>query len=146
MKHILMAYDLSKETVTAIMMFYKNTKVKFHSPDGDTDFFDIVAGVLRGDTLAPYQFIIYLDYVLRTSIDLIKENGFTLKKARSRRYPAKTITDADYVDDISLLVNTPILAKFLLNRPGSVSRRYWRPCECKQNGVYVLIKKERSPL
>ena len=49
----------------------------FHSPDGDTDFFDIVSGILQGDTLAPYIFIFYLDYVLRTSIDLIKENSFT---------------------------------------------------------------------
>ena len=28
-----------------------------HSPDGDTNFFDIVAGVLRGDTWATYMFI-----------------------------------------------------------------------------------------
>ena len=35
--------------------------------DGDRDYFDIVAGVLQGDTLAPYLFIIYLGYVLRTS-------------------------------------------------------------------------------
>ena len=34
----------------------------------------------RGDTLAPYLFIICLDNVLRTSIGLMKENGFTLKK------------------------------------------------------------------
>ena len=39
--------------------------------DGDTDYFDIVAGVLKGDTLAPYLFIICLDYVLRKSIDKI---------------------------------------------------------------------------
>ena len=74
---------------------YRNTKVKVRSPDGDTDYFDIVAGVLQGDTLAPYLFIICLDYVLRTSIDNIRENGFMLTKKRSRRYPAKTITDAD---------------------------------------------------
>ena len=48
------------------------------SPDGDTEYFDIVAGVLQRDTLAPYLFIICLDYVLRTSIDKIRENGFEL--------------------------------------------------------------------
>ena len=37
-------------------------------------------GVLQGDTLAPYIFIICLDYVLRTSLDLIKDKGLTLKK------------------------------------------------------------------
>ena len=35
------------------IMLYKNTKVKVCSPDGDTDYFDIVAGVLQGNTLAP---------------------------------------------------------------------------------------------
>ena len=32
-----------------------------------------------------------LDYVLRTSIDKIRENGFELTKKRSKWYPAKTI-------------------------------------------------------
>ena len=40
------------------MMLYKNTKVKGRSPDGDTGYFHIVAGVLQGDTFAPYLFII----------------------------------------------------------------------------------------
>ena len=57
------------------MMLYKNMKVKVCSPVGDTDFFDIVAGVMLGDTFAPYLFIICLDYVLRTSIDLLKKTA-----------------------------------------------------------------------
>ena len=111
MEQILLAYGLAEETVAAIMILYRNYKVKVRSPDGDTDYFDIVAGVLQGDTLAPYLFIICLDYVLRTSIDNIKENGFELTKKRSRRYPAKTITDADYADNIALLANTPTKPK-----------------------------------
>ena len=87
------------------MMLYKNTKVKIHSPDWDTDYFDIVAGVLQEDTLAPYLFIMRLEYVLRTSIDLMKENVFKLLKERSRRYLAQTITDADYADDIVFIAN-----------------------------------------
>ena len=78
-------------------------------------YFEIVAGVLQGDTLAPYLFIICLDYVLRTSIDKIRENGFELTKKRSRRYPATTITDADYADDIAILANTPDQAETLLH-------------------------------
>ena len=80
MEQILLANSFTKETVTAIMMLYKNTKEQFCSPDGDTDFFHIVSGVLQKDTLVPYPFIICQDYVLQTPIDLIKENGFTLKK------------------------------------------------------------------
>ena len=114
MEQILLAYGLPKGPVGAITILYRNTKLKEHSPDGDTEYFEIVAGVLQEDTLAPYFFIICLDYVLRTSIDKIRENGFKLTKKRSRRYPAKTITDADYADDIAILANTPNQAETLL--------------------------------
>ena len=115
MEQILLAYGLPKETVAAITILDRNTKVKVRSPDGDTEYLDIVAGVLQGDTLAPYLFIICLDYVLRTLIDKIRENGFELTKKRSRRYPAKTITDADYADNIAILANTPNQAETLLH-------------------------------
>ena len=65
MEQILLAYGLRKETVAAITIFYWNTEVKVGSPDGDTEYFGIVAGVLQGDTLATYLFIICIDYVLR---------------------------------------------------------------------------------
>ena len=70
-----------------------------HSFGSDTDFFNIVAGVLQGDTFSPLLFIICQDYILQMSI----ENGFTLKKStRSRQYTAETIMDADYTDDLVL--------------------------------------------
>ena len=114
MEKILLAYGLPKEPVAAITILYRNTKVKVRSPDGDTEYFDIVAWILQGDTLAPYLFIICLDYVLRTSIDKIRENGLELTKKRSTKNPAKTITDADYADDIVILANTPDQVKTLL--------------------------------
>ena len=52
--------------------------------------------------------------MLRTSIDKIRENGFELTKKRSRRHPAKTVTDVDY-DDIAILENTPNQAETLLH-------------------------------
>ena len=100
MGQILLAYSLPKDTVAAKTEQYKNMKLKVRSPDGD--FFDIFAGVLQGGILAPYLLIISLDYVLRTSMDLIKENIFSLAKAGSNIYPAWTIMDADYADDITL--------------------------------------------
>ena len=115
MEQILLAYAQPKETVAAITILYRNTKVKVRSPDRDTEYFDIVVGVLQGDKLAPYLFIICLDYVLRTSIDKIRENGFELTKKRRRRYPAKTITDADDADDLAILANTRNQAETLLH-------------------------------
>ena len=53
--------------------------------------------------------------MIRTSIDKIRENSGELTKIRSRRYPARTITDADYADDITILANTPNQAETLLH-------------------------------
>ena len=87
MEQILLAYGIPKETVAAITILYRNTKVKVRSPDGDTEYFDIVAGVLQGDTLAPYLFIICLDYVLRTSIDKIKEKWLRTDEEKKQKIP-----------------------------------------------------------
>ena len=89
------------------MMLYRNTKVKVRTADWNTDYFDIEAGVLQGDTLAPYLFIICLDYVFTTSIDKMKDNGYKGTKEKRRRCPVQTITDADYTEYIALLANTP---------------------------------------
>ena len=67
------------------------------------------------DKCVPYLFIINPDDVLRKSLDLMKENGFKRAKERSRWYPAQTITDADYADDIELPANTPAQAESQLH-------------------------------
>ena len=46
-----------------------HTETKVLTPDGITEAFRIIAGVLQGDTLAPYLFIIVLGYALREAID-----------------------------------------------------------------------------
>ena len=140
MEQILLAYGIPKETVAIL---YRNTKVKVRSPDGDTEYFNIVARVLQGDTLAPYLFIIFLDYVLRTSIDKIRENGSKLTKKRSRRYQTKTITDADYADDITIQANTSDQAETLLHSlewaaAGMLMHTKWN--------IYAIIKRGTSLL
>ena len=62
-------------------------------------------------------FIICLDYVPRTSIELMKENCFMLAKERSRRYSARSITDSDYAVDLAHQANIPTL-------PGSQGSRW----------------------
>ena len=77
--------------VTAVMMLYKNAKTMVCSIDGHTDFFYITAGVLKWDTLVPYQFIICFDYVLWTSANIVKGNGFIFKKEKKQ-----TVTSRNY--------------------------------------------------
>ena len=112
---ILKAYGIPLETVNAISLLYKNTTAKVISPDGDTSFFQIHAGVLQGDTLAPYLFIIAVDYAMRTAISNSDDCGFTLEKAKSRRHPALWVTDIDYADGIALLSDSVDKAEKLLH-------------------------------
>ena len=112
---ILYAYGIPNEMVSAINILYTNTMAQILFPDGDTSFFEILSGVLQGDTLAPYLFIVCLDYAMRIATT-DKQLGFTLKKARSRRHPAVTVTDADFADDIALISDTLDQAEKLLKR------------------------------
>ena len=61
-------------------------------------------GVLQGDTLAPYLFVVVLDFALRMAIDGKEEElGFQLEKRRCRRVGPEVVTDLDFADDIALL-------------------------------------------
>lgn len=67
-----------EKTVFAIMVLHQNTKWMVRIPDGDTDFFRILAGVLQD---APFLLILCLDYTLRFSADLNTEISFTFTKS-----------------------------------------------------------------
>ena len=70
------------------------------SLDDDTNFFEIVAGVLEKDMLKRYLFIRYQDYVLRTSIDLIKEYSFNLKRLKADNILQKQWNDQELLANI----------------------------------------------
>ena len=71
----------------AIQSFYINSRAA-------------VSVSLQGDVLAPYLFIIVIDYVMVLSQ---QEFGFMYKKRTCRRSPDQVISDLDYADDIALL-------------------------------------------
>ena len=117
MMEILKAYDIPEKLLTAIKLMYSNTKARVLSPDGETELFEIVAGVLQGDTLAPYLFAIVLDYAMRKALEGKEEElGFKLERRRSRRHPPVTITDIDFADDIALIAEEIEQAQEMLGR------------------------------
>ena len=80
---ILRAYGIPEKIVQAINVMYTDTIAKVISQDGETDFFAILAGVLQGDTLAPFLFIIIIDYILQLTVDGHEHLGFTLHEGHS---------------------------------------------------------------
>ena len=115
MFEILGLYGIPTKIINAIKVLYSNTKSTILTPDGETEHFDILAGILQGDTLAPFLFIIVIDYIMRMSVDKIKENGLLYQPRKSSRYPALHITDADFADDIALLADNLTNAQNLLS-------------------------------
>ena len=77
------------------MILYKDMKAMVHTNDDDTNFYNIVIRDLQWDTLAPFLFIIYTDYILWISVDLMKKNSSKLKKQ-----------EADYIRQELLLTRT----------------------------------------
>ena len=118
---ILKAYGVPDQVVQAIKILYTNTFAKVISPDGDTNFFEVEAGVLQGDILAPYLFVIALNYVLRNATKDEAAVGFILDKARSRRYPAAMICDTHFADDLALTSNTLEQARLFVLKVESMS-------------------------
>ena len=87
MAEILKAYGITDKITSAIMISYKDIKSIVRSDDCDSEFCDITGGVLQGDTLVPFLFIICLNYVLKKALERENELGFTLTERKSRRLP-----------------------------------------------------------
>ena len=132
---ILRAYGVPDKMIEAIEATYSETWAKVRTADGETETFQILAGVLQGDTLAPFLFIVALDSALRRAIEGREEElGFTLQKRASRRVAAKMVTDLDFADDIALLSDTVEQACTLL----LVVEK-----ECKNIGLGLNAKKTK---
>ena len=115
MFEILHLYGIPQKIIEAVRAMYCNTTATVISPDGETKPFEIKAGVLQGDTLAPFLFIIVLDYILRISIDPYLEKGLQLKPRQCSREPAKYLTDLGFADDLALISHTINDAEALLH-------------------------------
>ena len=62
---ILNAYDIPPRLLKAIRKLYENIRARVITPDGETKYFQVTTGLLQGDTLAPYFFVIVLDHIMR---------------------------------------------------------------------------------
>ena len=95
-----------KAIVDIIGLLYTNTKAWVITPNGMTSHFDIQAGVLQGDTLAPYLFIITVEYCMRQAIKSHPEYCFAINPAKSKRIKANKISDLEFANDIALMADS----------------------------------------
>jgi sorting nexin-29 len=112
---IMQAYNIPDKLIAAVMALYKDTTAAVITPDGLTAPFATTSGVLQGDTLAPFLFILTLDWALRTGLPSDSEDGLLLQRRLSRRHPERRLALLGYADDLALLANTFASAQRLLD-------------------------------
>ena len=114
---ILYAYGIPEELMTAISVMFNDTSVKVITQDGETKTLSILAGVVQGETLSTYPFIIVIDYIMRKALMGKEEKlGFQLRKRQSRRVLTIIVTDMEFADDIALVSDDIKEAEEMLRR------------------------------
>ena len=116
-------YGIPEPLVNAIGALYINSKSAVMVDGNISEPFEVSPGVLQGDVLAPFLFIILVDYLLKkTTSDL--DSGAVTHPRRSRRYLVEVLNDLDFADDIALLESTIPRAKAqLTSRPTAAAAK-----------------------
>ena len=100
--------------VQAVMDFYDGSSAFVQTPDGPSPEFLTTSGVLQGDTLSPFLFVVIMDFVLRRTLQ--EEDGFIVANRRSSRHPAIRLTCLAYADDVALTCCDPAAAQRAVRR------------------------------
>ena len=110
---ILRHYGIPEKIVSAIRVMYDQSKSQVYLQGQLSEPFNITTGVLQGDVLAPFLFIIVIDYVSRESAG---EFGYLTHKGNNQDQSGRQmrsttrqleyrVNDLAFADDISLLEN-----------------------------------------
>ena len=96
---ILRHYGIPDKIVSSIKVLYESSTSRVLLDGKLTEEFKVSTGVLQGDLLAPFLFIIIIDYVMK---NFEKDYGFITHPRRSSRLLLQRLNDLDYADDIAL--------------------------------------------
>jgi Reverse transcriptase (RNA-dependent DNA polymerase) len=125
-------------------MYYRaKAKVKYSS-----DQFTNFIGVLQGDTLAPYLFVIVVAYVMRVALaDQSLGLKITNKVGTSARVkiPAKYTTDLDFADDIMLISDDAINSQKQLDSVDIMARKVGLKIKRAKTEI-MMVRNWTSPI
>ena len=98
---ILRQYVIPEQITNSIRLLYEGKCLTVIISEITTDEFEVNTGMLQGDVLVPYLFIVIIDCVMRNAN--IDDLGFTTNKRQSSRISEKRVGDLEYAVDIGLL-------------------------------------------
>ena len=110
---VLRHHGIPETVVNAISVLYKNSKSAVMADGNLSDPFDVTTGVLQGDVLAPFLFVVLVDYLLKKATSQL-DSGVVTHSLSSRRHLANSLNDP--ADDIALLESSISQARAQLSK------------------------------
>ena len=108
-------------TLCTISVLYYNPRSAVMVDGNLPDTFVVATGVLQSDFIAPFLFVILVEYLLAKATSDI-DSGIVTHPRRSRRYPAIVLNDLDFADDIALLESTTSQVQTQLSRTAAAAK------------------------
>jgi hypothetical protein len=127
--------------IEAVMDLYTNTSARTRIDNDLSESFTTTSGVLQGDTLAPFLFVVVLDSVLRDA----QLTGYTLRPRRSTRYPEIRLPFLAFADDVALLNNTSNDLQSALNRVYTSAMKVGLEINASKTEVLHIGEQNLSP-
>ena len=118
------------------MCLYWSSSVQVVTPYGLTDKIPVRRGVLQGDTLSPYLFIMVIDRVLRRA-QLDESWGYRVQ-TRRRSLGDIYVTDLAFADDITLISSEFSYADLMLQAVAASGREAGLEINVEKTEVLVV--------
>jgi hypothetical protein len=131
---ILAAYGVPDCLQYAVCSLYENTQASVKLADGLSPPFTTETGVLQGDVLAPFLFVLYMDLAIRNALPN-DDDGFQLERRRSTRHPEKRLSILAYADDVVLMSSTRAGVQRMLDRMEEA---------CRPLGLVINVEKTKA--
>jgi hypothetical protein len=97
---ILRLYGVPGELAGPVMPLYKGTTATVRTPEGITEAFPTTSGILQGDTLAPFLFVVVMDYILSSALLPLSNEAFAISPGPS------SLPALAFADDVAIFASS----------------------------------------
>ena len=135
---IMQSYRIPSKFIRMVKLFYSNTKCAVIDGAGQSNWFDVKAGVKQGCVMSGFLFLLVVDWIMcRTT-----EQGNTGIRWKMMRQ----LEDLDYADDIALISSTWTQAQTKLERLGRNSEGTGLKININKTKMLRLNARRQDPI
>ena len=130
-------YGIPEAVVNPINVLYNNSKSALMMDGNLSVPFDVTTGVLQGDVLAPFLFVVLADYLLKKVTSKLN-SGVVTHPCRSSRHPSKLLNDLDFADVIALIESSISKAQAQLTKTAEAPKTEYVTVTCNPQSALQI--------